>query len=267
MITSFRMYNAVPRAAEAWRALFERVFSEVGVSIRIIDHKAPEPIDALWEKPDLCCAFMCGWPFIRSPSMQAIAAPVPLPRRYQNLPRYCSEFLVRESTGRQTLEQTFGSRFGWMSDNSQSGFNAPRAHLARLVTPDRPRLYSEVLGPLGTPIKALQALHQRQVDVVALDSFFLDLCRQHEPTKLAGIRCVATTEWTPIPLLVAAPGVDEAVIGRLREHLLAIDRERAYAPLLADVLLKRFVAPNCASYRELEDQASYAIEANYERIR
>jgi ABC-type phosphate/phosphonate transport system substrate-binding protein len=140
--------------------------------------------------------------------MQAIAAPVPSPPRYRDLPRYCSEFLVRESSGWRTLEQTFGSRFGWMSDNSQSGFNAPRAHLAQLATPDRTRLYSEVRGPLGTPIKALQALHDEDVDVVAIDSFFLDLCRHHDPTKLAGIRCVATTVWTPIPLLVAAPAVD-----------------------------------------------------------
>ncbi|MGH6612412.1 MAG: phosphate/phosphite/phosphonate ABC transporter substrate-binding protein, partial [Burkholderiaceae bacterium] len=94
MITSFRMYNAVPRAAQGWRALFERVFADIDVDIRVTEHGAPEPIDTLWKKPDLCCAFMCGWPFIKSGAMQAIAAPVPSPPRYQNLPRYCSEFLV-----------------------------------------------------------------------------------------------------------------------------------------------------------------------------
>ena len=77
MIASFRMYNAVPRAAQAWRALFARVFADAGTDIRMIEHAWPEPIDALWAKPDLACAFMCGWPFARSPGMQAIAAPVP----------------------------------------------------------------------------------------------------------------------------------------------------------------------------------------------
>jgi ABC-type phosphate/phosphonate transport system substrate-binding protein len=267
MITSFRMYNAVPRAGQAWRALFERVFSDVGVDIRVIEHAAPDPIDALWKKPDLCCAFMCGWPFVRSGAMQAIAAPVPTPPRYQDLPRYCSEFLVRESSGWRSLEQTFGHRFGWMAENSQSGFNAPRAHLARFATPDRPALYSEVRGPFGTPMKTLDALRNEEVDVVALDSFFLDLCRYHEPTRLSDIRCVATTAWTPIPLLVAAPSVDNDTIGRLQRRLLAIDRQASYAILLADVLLKRFVAPDVASYRELESQASYAIATDYEEIR
>ncbi len=267
MITSFRMYNAVPRAGNAWRALFERVFADVGVDIQVIEHSAPDPIDALWKRPDLCCAFMCGWPFARSGAMQAIAAPVPSPARYQDLPRYCSEFLVRESSGWRSLEQTFEHRFGWMADNSQSGFNAPRAHLARFATTERRALYSEVRGPFGTPMKTLDALRNEEVDVVALDSFFLDLCRHYEPTRLAGIRCVATTAWTPIPLLVAAPNVDDDVISRLRQHLLAIDREASYATLLADVLLKRFVAPDVSSYREFESQASYAIETDYEEIR
>jgi ABC-type phosphate/phosphonate transport system substrate-binding protein len=268
MITSFRMYNAVPRAAQAWRALFERVFSETGVDVRIIEHGWPDPIDALWREPELCCAFMCGWPFVRSGgTVQAIAAPVPSPARYEGLPRYCSEFLVREASGWRSLEQTFGQRFGWMADNSQSGFNAPRAYLARFSTPHRPALYAQVQGPLGTPARALEALRAGDVDVIALDSFFLDLCRYHEPAKLSGLRCVATTPWTPIPLLVAAPGLDEDIVVRLRRHLLSIDTQSSYGPLLADVLLSRFVAPDVMSYRALESMARSACEAGYEAIR
>ena len=87
LITSFRMYAAVPRAAQAWRALFERVFADTGADIRVIEHRWPDPIAELWAKPELCCAFMCGWPFARSVVMQAIAAPVPSPPRYAGLPR------------------------------------------------------------------------------------------------------------------------------------------------------------------------------------
>ena len=60
MITSFRMYEAVPSAAAAWRALFEQVFVDLGLDIAIIEHRFPQPIDALWAEPELCCAFM--WP-------------------------------------------------------------------------------------------------------------------------------------------------------------------------------------------------------------
>lgn len=262
------MYNAVPRAAQAWRALFARVFSDTGAAIEVIEHRWPVPIAALWQKPGLCCDFMCGWPFRRSTgAMQAIAAPVPAPPRYEGLPRYHSEFLVRESSGWTSLEETFGHRFGWVAADSQSGFNAPRAWLARFVTPERPSLYAEVLGPFGSPVKALEALRTAQVDAIALDSFFLDLCRHHEPSKLAGLRCVATTPWTPIPLLVASPSIDRALVNRLREHLVAIHEIPRYRPLLDQVLLQRFVAPDTHAYRELESNERFAVERGYGAIR
>jgi ABC-type phosphate/phosphonate transport system substrate-binding protein len=267
LITSFRMYNAVPGAARAWRALFERVFDDAGVAIDVIEHRWPDAIADLWAKPDLCGAFMCGWPFMRSEGMQAIAAPVPSPARYAGLPRYCSEFLVREERGWTTLEETFGHRFGWMAMDSQSGFNAPRAHLAQYVTAQRPSLYAEVCGPLGAPMKALEALKQREVDVTALDGFFLDLCRHHEPARLDGIRCVATTAWTPIPLLVAAPGIDREVVERLRCVLVAIHAQPEYAALLADALVARFVVPDLESYGMLDAMARESIERGYEAIR
>lgn len=260
------MYNAVPAAARAWRLLFERVFAAAGVDVEFIEHRWPEPIAELWSRPDLCCAFMCGWPFARSGAMQPIAAPVPSPPRYEGRPRYCSEFLVRQASGWTSLGEAFGHRFGWMAEDSQSGFNAPRAHLAALVTAQRPRLFSESIGPLGSPMKALEALREERVDVVALDSFFLDLCRHHEPEKLAGLRCVATTPWTPIPLLVAAPGVVGSVVASLRRHLTSLHERPGCAPLLAEVLLDRFVEPDPQAYGALEGMARFAAGRGYDRI-
>ena len=267
MITSLRMYNVGPRAAQAWRALFERVFADTRLDVRVIEHGWPQPIASLWEEPELCCAFMCGWPFALSGRMQAIAAPVPLPPRYHGLPRYCSEFLVREASGWRRLEDTFGHRFGWMATDSQSGFNAPRAHLARFVRPERPVLFGEVRGPLGSPMKALEALRNGEVDVIALDGFFLDLCRYHEPSRIAGLKCVEATPWTPIPLLVAAPAVDPAVVEALRDHLVKVHGQPVYRPLLADVLLARFVAPEAQAYGELLELEKFAAERAYPAIR
>jgi ABC-type phosphate/phosphonate transport system substrate-binding protein len=261
------MYNAVPGAARAWRALFGRVFADAGVEIDVIEHGWPLPIAELWSKPDLCGAFMCGWPFTRAKDMQAIAAPVPSLARYEGLPRYCSEFLVREESGWITLEDTFGQRFGWMAADSQSGFNAPRAHLAGHVSPKRTNLYAEVRGPLGAPMKALEALKAGEVDVTALDSFFLDLCRHHEPERLAGIRCVATTAWTPIPLLVAAPGIERAVVDRLAQVLTGIHERPEYRPLLADALVSRFVVPDLPAYAVLDEMAEQAAATGYAAIR
>jgi ABC-type phosphate/phosphonate transport system substrate-binding protein len=266
--TSLRMYSAGPRAAAAWHALFGRVFKGLGLEVRPIEHRWPEPVETLWARADLCCDFMCGWPFQRAAgTMQAIAAPVPAPARYAGLPRYCSEFLVRADSGWSALDQTFGHRFGWMVANSQSGFNAPRAHLAAYL--DRPggSLFREVHGPLGTPARTLEALRSGAVDVVALDSFWLDLSRRHQPEALAGTRCVAVTGWTPIPLLVAALGVDRDVVDALRTRLTRLHTDPAFAPLLADVLVERFVVPEVADYEALQEMAVFAKARGYEAIR
>ncbi len=261
------MYNAGPHAAAAWRALFERIFDESSVNIEIADAVSGSIAD-LWSRADLCCAFMCGWPFVRGAfEMQVIAAPVPAPARYAAQPRYCSEFLVRESSGWTFLEETFGHRFGWMSADSQSGFNAPRSYLAGLRTVQRPHLYGEVFGPMGTPASTLDALRAGNVDVVALDAYYLDLSRRHQPEVLAGLRTVATTPWSPIPLLVAAPSIDPLIVETLRARLISLHEAPAYESLLADVLLLRFVVPEMASYGELEQMSSQSIRLDYGTIR
>jgi ABC-type phosphate/phosphonate transport system substrate-binding protein len=210
---------------------------------------------------------MCGWPYARSTGMQVIAAPVPSPSRYEGLPRYCSEFLAREANGWRRLEDSFGHRFGWMAANSQSGFNAPRAHLARFTSPSRPALFSESIGPLGNPAKALDALREGKVDIIALDGFYLDLLRHYEPAKLEGIGTIATTAWSPIPLLVAAPSIDRAIVARMSEHLLHVHRDESYRVLLEAVLLDRFVAPDVGAYAAMEQQAQEAIASGYADIR
>lgn len=267
LVTSFRMYEATPRARSGWRALFGRVFEETGAGVSIVEHAFPRSIDSLWREPGLCCAFMCGWPFARSDrGMQAIAAPVPSPSRYAGLPRYRSEFLVRDDRGFASLEDTFGRRIGWMAEDSQSGFNAPRALLARYVTAARCVLYRESRGPLVTPARTLDALRSDEVDVVALDGYFLDLVRAHEPQRLQGVRTLAETPWTPIPLLVAAPGVDPALVARLRAHLLALHEVPAYRPLLDEVLLARFAAADVSRYLALDDLARFAAARGYGAI-
>lgn len=267
MITSFRMYNAAPAAAAAWRALFEPVFDELGLRIEVVEHKWPQPIESLWSDASLCCAFMCGWPYAHADGMQAIVAPVPSLPRYAGAPRYCSEFLARANSGWTRLEDAFGHRFGWMACNSQSGFNAPRAHLARFASRERPALFSEVLGPLGNPATSLDALAEGKVDLVALDGFYLDLLRHHQPERLEGTRMIATTAWTAIPPLVAAPAIDAGIVQRLRARLTSLHEEARYQPILQAALLERFVPVERHAYVELVNLEARAIASGYADIR
>ena len=250
-VTSFRMYEAGPGAARAWRNLFDRVFADARVEIDFIQHAWPQPIAELWREEGLLAAFMCGRPFALSDrGMQAVAAPVPSPARYQSLPRYCSEYLARSQTGWRRLQDAFGSRLGWMAPDSQSGFHAARNHLAT-IDPRGEGVFRESIGPLGNPRKSLEALHAGKVDVVALDSYYLDLARRHDPALMENSIVIGHTPWTPIPLLVAAPGIEGGVVERVREVLLECHEAPGYAPLLEDVLLKRFAVAEVSLWRHV----------------
>lgn len=267
LVTSSRMYNAAPAAAAAWRELFGRLFAECGAEVEFLEHGFPTPIDELWRRPGLYGAFMCGWPFTRADrAMQAVAVPVPSPPHYAGAPRYRSEFLVRGGEGLHALEDTFGRRIGWMAPDSQSGYNAPRHHLSSFAAVRGAPLFAESKGPYVTPIKTLEALRSGEVDVVALDGYFLDLLRRHAPERLAGLVPVARTRWTPIPLVVAAPDVDAQAVERLRARLLEAGDRAELAPLLDALLLRGFAVPVLEDYAVLERMAGEAAQRGYEEI-
>lgn len=245
-IASFRMYNATPAVAAAWQALFVQVFEDLRWPVEVIPHAWPAPLTDLWQRRDLVCGFMCGLPFVRGAApVVPLVAPV-----LRGHARYRSEFLVRAESGWHTLDDTFGHRFGWMAEHSQSGYQAARRALAPFAR-ERGPLFGASIGPLDTPARTLDALRQRQIDVTALDGFYLDLLRRHDPAALAGIQTVGATPWTPNPLLVAAeslPAEDRRLLVDKLVSLGAPGEDPRYRALLDDVCIDRFVEPDLPAY-------------------
>lgn len=266
MIANARMYAATPRVAAAWRELFLRVSQSAGVNLEWIDYAFPAPLGELWSRPDLGCAFMCGWPFAhRNPQPKLIAAPVPSPRRYGGQPIYFTDFIVRATADFRALEDTFGGRVGYTVEDSQSGYNALRYHLLKYRRPARPTLYKEAVGPLVTPRRVIEAVLENRVDVGPLDSYVHDLLKKHDLDLAGQLRVVATTDAAPIPPLVAAPGCDDATVGRLRKALLEVESRPDLAELRGTLLLKGFAASVPESYRVTIEREQTAIAAGYDR--
>jgi len=270
LIASTRMYDAAPAARAAWHALLQAAHARAGLEIRFVEHGWPTPIGELWDRPGLCGAFMCGWPFATAlragRAYTAIAGVVPAWPAYRGLPRYRSEFLVRVDSPWRTLADATGSRYGWMVRDSQSGWNAPRATLARRIPPGGSR-FAESKGPYGNPRGLLRALVDKQIDLTAVDGWYLDLLRAHDPDTLAGLRTLAYTPWTPNPLLVAGPDVDPAVAARLSRALLILHEDPRDASLLRNAHVARFVRPEPARYGALIDMEQAALARGYPEIR
>ena len=246
MIANARMYSVSPEAAGLWRRLLAAVIEHAGLDIRLLEHTGPAPISELWQRPDKAAVFMCGLPFSRSdPRPELIAAPVPSPPDFRGLPQYWSEMVVRKDSDFQIIEDTFGGRIALTVPDSQSGCLAALYYL--MTAADRFPLYAEVTAPRITPIGAMSAVLDGAADVAPIDSYAYCLLQKYRSDLTSQLRIIGRTARTPIPPLVAsAPGFDALRAAFLEAHQIA-----AIAPLMAELLLDRFVRPDPASYDAL----------------
>ena len=246
MIANARMYSVSSEAAAAWRRLLQAVIEQSELDIELLEHAEPRPIGELWFRGDMAAVFMCGLPFSLShPQATLVAAPVPSPRDFRGLPQYWSEMVVRRDSAFRSIGDTFGSRIALTVPDSQSGCLAAMSYLMTIA--HRFPLYREVITPQVTPLGAMSAVVDGAADVAPIDSYAFSLLQKYRRDLTSQLRSVARTARTPIPPLVASrPGFAALTATFLEAHRIA-----TIAPMMADLLLERFVRPDPATYDAL----------------
>jgi ABC-type phosphate/phosphonate transport system substrate-binding protein len=266
VIANARMYSLNAATTSAWRTLLAWAMARAGVPGDVFDYPAPQPLPALWARPDLGGVFMCGYPLSRThPRPLVLAAPVPNAPGFNNAPVYWTDMIVRADAPFATLEDTFGHRIAYTTPESQSGYQAPRRLLAPFAQ-QRQRLFAATVGPLVTPRRVIEAILGGDADVGPLDSYAHALLRVSEPALMARLRVVASTPPTPIPPLVASAGVDAHVVARLRNALDQVGSSDTLAPVLETLALLRFAPVDATAYDVLQRQAAEADEAGYHEL-
>jgi ABC-type phosphate/phosphonate transport system substrate-binding protein len=246
MIANARMYSVDPKTTALWRRLLSAVIERAGLDIGLLEHAEPAPISDLWQRSDQAAVFMCGLPFSRSnPRPELIAAPVPSPAEFRGLPQYWSDMVVRKDSAFGAIEDTFGGRIALTVPDSQSGCLAALYYL--MAAAGQFPLYREVIEPQVTPLGAMSAVIGAAADIAPIDSYAFCLLQKYRPELTSQLRIVGRTMRTPIPALVASqPGLERLQAAFLEAHQIA-----AIAPLMAALLLERFVRPDPASYDAL----------------
>lgn len=267
MIANARMYGIDATTAAAWRVVLEWVGRRAGVSFDVIDYPAPQPLQELWKRSDLGCAFMCGYPFAtNAPRPTLLAAPVPSPAAYGGRPVYWTNLVVAANAPIKDLRDAFGKRIAWTTEDSQSGWQAPRLLLAAYAERHGSPLFKEAIGPLVTPRNVALAVAEGRADVGPLDSYAHELLCQHEPTLAAKLRVIAHTKATPIPPLVAASGMNATAAADVRDALFAVGNAHDIAAAREALLLSRFVPVAPEAYEALAADARRADALGYPRI-
>lgn len=268
MIANARMYSIDAATSAHWRALLEWVIARANVPVDIVDHPAPRRLSDLWQRTDLACAFMCGYPLTKmTPRPIALAAVVPSPSRYASKAIYWSDLVVRADAPWRSIEDVIGRRVAYTLEHSQSGYQAMRRFFAEHAARDRSqRLFQSTVGPLVTPRDVVRVVTEGDADVGPIDSYAHDLLRKHEPHVAARLRILATTMPTPIPPFVASAHVPEETVHALREALLDAGRAAELAATREALLIERFEAVSATDYQVLARLASEADALGYAQV-
>ena len=197
-----------------------------GVSFDVIDYPAPQPLPALWKRSDLGCAFMCGYPFATKRAAADAARgtgaePCGLWRRGRSTGPIWSWRRTRRS---RICTMLSASAFAWTTEDSQSGWQAPRLLLAaHAKRPARAAFQRDSVGPLVTPRNVAladcrRARRRRSARQLRARSPRAGTSPRSRPQ----LRVIARTPATPIPPLVGAPGMNPPDAARVRDALLAV---------------------------------------------
>ncbi len=260
-----RMYAVTPAVEAAWRELLGHVTADAGADLEYLPYPAPQPLEDLWRRPELGCVLMCGYPIaLGLADVVPIAAPVPRAPWAAGQALYRSDLIVRRDAPYRRLEDTFGARAGWTVAHSHSGFNAFRHHLLAYRTPERPRLYQEMVGNLVTARAVLDGVREGRIDVGPLDAYWHQLIARYQPELTAGIRVLASTAVAPMPAFVAAASAPPELITRLQAAFAAAASRPWFGALGDRLLLDGFAAVSGAHYATTLSWDREAKAAGYE---
>ena len=241
-IANARMYAVTPEVESAWRSLLRQVATDADVALDYLPYPAPRPLEHLWSRPDLGAVLMCGYPIaLELARVQPIAAPIPRAPWAAGRAVYRTDLIVRADAPYERLEETFGGRAGWTVAHSHSGFNAFRHHLLAYRTPQRPRLYREMVGNLVTARNVLDAVREGRIDVGPLDAYWHMLIARHAPQLCEGVRVLSSTAVAPMPGFVAAAEVPASVVARLAAAFAGAARQPWFGGLADPLMLEGFV--------------------------
>jgi ABC-type phosphate/phosphonate transport system substrate-binding protein len=258
-------YAVTPRVGEAWKELLVKIGRETDITFDFLSYPLPQPQEELWSRSDLGCVFMmCGYPIAMGHfAVAPIAAPIPSAPWAQGRPLYRSDFIVKADSHFDTLTDTFGGRLGWTTKHSHSAFNALRYHLLQYRTPDRPVLYSRVIGDLGSVRGLFDAVCAGTIDVGSIDAYWHLLLRRYLPDFAAQVRVIDSTATAPIPAFVASPAVPHEIVDRLAAALGSAQHQEWFHELAAATCITGFAGCALEDFDIIRDREYEPIRAGY----
>lgn len=268
LVANARMYTVNAAVDTLWREVLAWIGMRADVALDVIEHAPPAPLRELWERHDIGTVAMCGYPLAswRGPS-RPIPLAAPAPTALGGRAVYWTDIIVRADSRFRRDDDLAATRFGWTTEDSQSGYQAPRRHFATRALERGGSYFASTVGALVTPRRVVQAVIDGTIDAGPLDAYWHALLRRHEPQTAQALRVVATTVPTPIPCFVAASTTPAPVRERLSQAFVDVTSAPELQPALLALELAGFERVDASTYDVLIAQSRAVDALDYPTLR
>jgi phosphonate transport system substrate-binding protein len=198
-------------------------------------------------------AFICGLPYVRMTrqftcSIELLAAPVLVGKRYQHKPFYFSDVIVRHESPYTCFDELRGCIWAYNERTSHSGCNLV---CYSLLERGKSFDYFGETVKSGSHLRSLDMVLEGKADATAIDSHLLDVLRSRDEELAARLRVVDVLGPSSIPPMVVSKRLDDELKCKLREALVTMHLEDCGASGLREGLIERFVTVADDDYGDL----------------
>jgi phosphonate transport system substrate-binding protein len=146
--------------------------SQLGVPTECVTDVPWQERERLFDQGEIQLLWLCGLPYVHKADLEQsrtelLVVPVPVGERYQGLPVYFSDVVVRRSSPFQCFLDLCGGSWAFNEPRSHSGFNVVRAYLAELG--QRDGFFGEVIES-GAHSASVEMVLSGRIDGAAIDT-------------------------------------------------------------------------------------------------
>jgi phosphonate transport system substrate-binding protein len=242
------------------RGLARYIGNKLATPAEYVDGIPWQERERMFDAGEIQILWLCGLPYVSKAEsaqtqMELLAVPVPVGSRYQGLPVYFSDVVVRRESPFLAFSDLRGREWAFNEPRSHSGYNVVRAHLAGLGA------YAGFFASAvqsGAHVNSLRMILDRRVDGTAIDSTVLEWAVQEQPEISELLRVIETLGPSPIPPWVTSKSVPTHRRRAIRSLLLDMHRDPCGRMTLNEGRIARFVASHDRDYDPIRRMAQAA---------
>lgn len=249
-----------------YERLAKYLTGRVGIGVHFVNEVDWRQRERMLAEGEAHIGFVCGLQYVQkrdelNADIQVLAAPVMRSSRYNDLPIYFSDVVVRRDSPFRWFEDLRDTAWAYNEPTSHSGCNLVRYYLAQRG--ETSNYFKRVAGS-GAHQESLRMVLEREVDATAIDSTVLELEQKLRPEIAEDLRVIETLGPSPIPPAVISRRVPRFVRRSVRHALLDMHNRSEGRTILSAALLRRFARASDSDYDTIRFMAVRALSVSFQ---